>query len=179
MESYISNELPYLSKTFDSVYIVPYHEFAFDETSNRLAHLPYDNLFVLKPNALPRYSPMQRVERFFDTLRILALEMVLTNQKAATFQKLKTLFFRIKHYHAIAKKLSLFVSKDNKISKTSAILLLPLLEPRRSYHWEIDAITISISTQKIHSQSALHWLISQRLAQRICRIWKAQIKIPE
>lgn len=134
MESYISNELPYLSKTFDSVYIVPYHEFSFDETSNRVAHLPFENLFVLKPNALPRYSPMQRVERFFDTLRILALEMVLTNQKAATFQKLKTLFFRIKHYHAIAKKLSLFVSKDNSISKQAQFYCY--------HYWNHDGVII-------------------------------------
>ena len=114
MESYINNELQFLSNSFDFVYIIPYHEFSYDETKNRLRGSEYTNIKVLKTNVLPSYSIFQRVKRLFDTFQILISEIVLTNQRSQTLKKIKTLFYRIKHYHAIARKISDFVNKDNK-----------------------------------------------------------------
>ncbi len=131
MESYINNELQFLSNSFDFVYIIPYHEFSYDETKNRLRESEYTNIKVLKTNVLPSYSIFQRVKRLFDTFQILISEIVLTNQRSQTLKKIKTLFYRIKHYHAIARKISDFVNKDNKTRQIY------------SYHyWNHDGVII-------------------------------------
>jgi colanic acid/amylovoran biosynthesis glycosyltransferase len=106
MESYIVNELNFLSQSFDKVYFVPYNESSFRENENRLKKFSYLNLSEVNLLNLPNYSLLNRINRAIDIIKILALEIFNSNAKIKTRKKLFSLYFRLKHYHAISRYLS-------------------------------------------------------------------------
>ncbi len=139
MESYISNELPFLSKTFDAVHIIPYHEFSFNEKESRLKDFSYSNVSVFQSSELPRYSIFERIERSWDIAKLLMAELWHTNQRSITIKKIKTLFFRIKHYHAIAKKLAKLCASE-KISLDTTFFCY--------HYWNHDGVVIEYLMNK-------------------------------
>lgn len=145
MESYITNELPFLSSSFDAVYIIPYHEFSFDEKDSRLTAVPYANVTVFQPAPLPKYSIGQRVVRSWDVSKLLLAELWNTNQRSTTIKKIKTLFFRIKHYHAIAKKLTGLCASINKKEDANFYCY---------HYWNHDGVVIEyLMKNRFHFQS--------------------------
>jgi glycosyltransferase involved in cell wall biosynthesis len=137
MESYLQNELIFLHRNFDLVYFVPYHESKFDERENRIDHSSFQNLSHINLLQLPSYFIFDRLERVFDITRILLKEIFNSNNKYRTLGKVRQLFFRLKHYHAISKK----ISETLQMEKNGSAIYC--------YHyWNHDSVIIDMFLQK-------------------------------
>lgn len=137
MESYLQNELIFLHRNFDLVYFIPYHESKFDEKENRIDYSHFENLRHMDLLQLPSYGFVDRLERLLDIAQILLKEVFNSNHKYRTLGKVRKLFFRLKHYHAISKKISETLQNEKKSSSIYCY-----------HYWNHDSVILDIFLQK-------------------------------
>jgi colanic acid/amylovoran biosynthesis glycosyltransferase len=139
MESYILNELDFLNNSFDSVYIIPYNESDFNPEKNRISPGKYPNIEVINLLDLPKYNILNRLTRSYEIIKLILLEIFNCDDTLKTIQKSKSLFNRLKHYHAISKKLKQFIHEE-LVSEISEIFCY--------HYWNHDGVLIDYFLNK-------------------------------
>ena len=110
-ETYLFDELEYLKKTFQTIYIVPYDEYTYIDESNRL--LNDDNIKVIKLNTM-HYSQsiLVKIKREFYVVKLLFLEIVFGREKISHIKRAKKLLAQLRHLYSCSVKLSDYFNQN-------------------------------------------------------------------
>jgi colanic acid/amylovoran biosynthesis glycosyltransferase len=110
-ETYLFNELPYLTAAFNKVIIIPYDEFEYQPEHNRIKE--EGNLEVLRINKI--HNPLnlfQKISREIAVLQIMLFEFFKGREAANHFKYRKRNLSQLRHSYNNAISLKNYISKN-------------------------------------------------------------------
>ncbi len=111
-ETYLFNELPFLSKAFHKVIIVPYDEFLYKENENRLSEFSNVEVYCVNKKT-EKLSFNHLVKRELMVWRILCFELFRGREPINHFKFYKRNSSQIKHSFACAVALNKYLAENN------------------------------------------------------------------
>lgn len=97
-ETYLFDELPYLIKEFKKVIIVPYDEYNYNNSENRISNI--EAVEILKINTLKiKFSVYQKIVRELTIVKLFFIEIFNGREKSKHLLKFKNIASQLRHLY--------------------------------------------------------------------------------